>query len=104
MQLERHTIEKGKVRQTSTYAITSLSHDSANAAVLLKHLRGRWLIESRFYVLDVHLRQDHCRVRTCHTAFVLSSVRHMAINLQRIPSYLVEIIALKDHAKNENAA
>ena len=60
IKLERHTIEKGEVRQTTTCTITSLSRDHAKAEFLLKHLLGRWLIESRFYVLDAHLREDHC--------------------------------------------
>ena len=81
IRFERHTLEKGKVRQSTTFAITSLPREKANAAFLLKHLRGRWLLESRFYILDAHLREDHCRLRTGHAGQALSAVRHMSLNL-----------------------
>lgn len=84
IRLERHTLDKGKVRQSTTYAITSLSRDQADANVLLSLLRGRWLIvESRFHILDAHLRDDHCRIRTGNAAQPCSSIRHAALNLTR---------------------
>ncbi|MEZ6123551.1 MAG: transposase [Planctomycetaceae bacterium] len=45
--------------------------------------RGRWLIESRFHVLDAHLREGHCRIRTGHAAHAVSSIRHAALNMAR---------------------
>jgi hypothetical protein len=81
IRFERRTIVKGKVRSTTTFAITSLPREKADAAFLLKHLRGRWLIESRFYILDTQLGEDLCRARTGCTAHGLSAIRHFAVNL-----------------------
>lgn len=84
IRLERHTVEKGQARQSVTYAITSLSRDQADAAFLLKHLRGRWHIENRcFYVLDTSLGDDASRTRTGHAAHVLTSIRLITINFAR---------------------
>ncbi len=84
IRLERHTVEKGKTRASTTYAITSLGRDRADAAFLLKHLRGRWHIENRcFYVLDTVLGDDASRLRTGQAARALSSIRHTTINLAR---------------------
>lgn len=67
-----------------TYAITSLSREQADAAFLLKHLRGRWHIENRcFYVLDTALGDDASRTRTGHAAHVLTSIRLATLNLAR---------------------
>lgn len=83
IRFERHTIVKGKVRKSTTYAITSLPRQKADAAFLLQHLRGRWLIESRFYVLDTQLSEDHSRTRTGHAAHALSAIRHATLNLAK---------------------
>ena len=84
IRLERHTIEKGQTRHSVTYAITSLSRERADAAFLLKHLRGRWHIENRcFYVLDTSLGDDASRTRTGRAAHALTSIRLAAINLAR---------------------
>jgi hypothetical protein len=48
IRFERRTVTKGKTRSTTTFAITSLPRAKADAAFLLKHLRGRWLMPSRF--------------------------------------------------------
>ena len=58
-----------------------MPREKADAAFILKHLRGRGLLESRFYVLDTHLREDHCRLRTGHAGQALSAVRHMSLIL-----------------------
>lgn len=84
IRLERHTVEKGQPRCSVTYAITSLSRARADAAFLLKHLRGRWHIENRcFYVLDTSLGDDASRTRTGHAAHALTSIRLAALNLAR---------------------
>ena len=75
------TAVKPSSTRATTYAITSLPRGQADANLLLSLLRGRWLIESRFHILDAHLREDHCRVRTGNAAHAFSSVRHLAINL-----------------------
>ena len=84
LRLERHTVEKGKVRESVTYGITSLSRERADSAFLLKCGRGRWHIENRcFYVLDTSLGEDASRIRSGRSAHAVSAVRHAAINLAR---------------------
>lgn len=84
IRFERRTSIKGKVTSTTTYAITSLPRAKADAAYLLKHLCGRWLIESRFHILDTQLGEDHCHARTGCTPHGLSAIRHSAVNLAGI--------------------
>lgn len=84
IRFERRTIVQGKTRSSTTFAITSLPREKADAAFLLKHLRGRWLIESRFHILDTQLGEDHCRARTGDMAHGLSAIRHFAVNLAGI--------------------
>lgn len=84
IRLERQTIEKGKVRSSVTYGITSAPRPQADAEFLLQSSRGRWGIENRcFYVLDVTLGEDACRVRTGAAGRTLSGLRHSLLNLAR---------------------
>lgn len=84
IRLERHTVEKGQTRRRRTYAITRLPRAKADAAFLLKHLRGRWHIENRcFYVLDTVLGDDASRTRTGHAARALNGIRLTTLNLAR---------------------
>ena len=83
IRLKRHTqLANGTTRESTTYAIISLSRTTANAELLLDHSRGRWHIENRgFQVLDVSLGDD--ATRTGHAARALHAVRSMALNLAR---------------------
>ena len=84
IRLERHTVEQGQTRRSTTYAITSLPRATADAAFLLKYLRGRWHIENRcFYVLDTVLGDDASRTRTGHAARALNGIRLATLNLAR---------------------
>lgn len=85
IRLHRHTVmPNGSIRESTTYAITSLPRTKVNATFLLDHLRGRWHIENRgFHVLDVSLGDDANRTRTGHAARALHAVRSMALNLAR---------------------
>ena len=85
IRLKRHTqLANGAVRESTTYAISSLPRTKADAAFLLDHLCGRWHIENRgFHVLDVSLGDDANRTRTGHAARALHAVRSMTINLAR---------------------
>lgn len=85
IRLHRHTkLANGSIRESTTYAITSLARTRANADFLLDHLRGRWHIENRgFHVLDVSLGDDANRTRTGHAARTLHAIRNMALNLAR---------------------
>lgn len=102
IRLQRHTVEKGQTRQSVTYAITSLSRDQADAAFLLKHLRGRWHIENRcFYVLDTSLGDDASRTRTGHAAHALTSIRLITLNLARRLRQTVDSLC-REHALKPN--
>jgi len=77
-------LANGSSRESTTYAITSLPRERADAACLLNHLRGRWHIENRgFHVLDVSLGDDANRTRTGHAARALHAIRNMTLNLAR---------------------
>ena len=85
IRLQRHTqLANGTIRESTTYAITSLPRAKADAAFLLDHLRGRWHIENRgFHVLDVSLGDDASRARTGHAARALHAIRSVTINFAR---------------------
>jgi predicted transposase YbfD/YdcC len=85
IRLDRHTqMANGTIRESTTYAITSLPRDRADAAFLLSGHRSRWLIENRaFHVLDVSLGDDASRTRTGSAARSLHAIRDMTLNLAR---------------------
>ncbi len=102
IRLERHTIEKGQTRRSTTYAITSLSRTKVDATFLLKHLRGRWNIENRcFYVLDTVLGDDDSRTRTGHAARALNGIRLATLNLARRFNQTVGSLC-REHALKPN--
>ncbi len=105
--LQRHTqLANGSVRESTTYAITSLLRTRANAPFLLDHLRGRWHSENcGFHVLDVSLGDNANRTPTGHAARALHAVRSMTINLARhlnqsIPNLCCEHALKVDLLKN----
>jgi hypothetical protein len=74
----------GQPHTEEFYGITSLRRDQATAKDLLRLTRVHWGIEnSVFYVRDVAMGEDHCRVRTGTAPHVLSSIRNAALNLLR---------------------
>lgn len=85
IRLHRHTrLANGTIRESVTFAITSLSRAKGPAELLLDEQRGRWHIENRgFHVLDVSLGDDANRTRTGHAARALHAMRNMALNLAR---------------------
>ena len=73
-----------------TYGITSLTTDQADAATLLNMLRGRWAIESLFWIKDSVMREDHSRIRSGRAPESMSILRNSAINFLialRVPNY-----------------
>lgn len=73
-----------------TYAVTSLTADQADVATLLKMLRGRWAIESLFWIKDSVMREDHSRIRSGRAPESMSILRNCAINFLRalkVPNY-----------------
>lgn len=67
------------------YAITSLSPDRADAAMLLKLWRDHWGIENRVHwVRDTLWQEDRCRVKHPRSGHNLAIFRNIAINLLRL--------------------
>ena len=99
----RHTVlPNGKIRESTTYAIASLSRRKANAAFLRDHLRGRWHIENRgFPVLDVSLGDDASRTRTGQAARALQAFRNRALSLARRPDQSTPNLC-REHALKPN--
>lgn len=81
VQITSKRIDKktGHVVEKERYYITSLEQ---NAEKILEYVRAHWSIENTLHwVLDVHFREDSCRMRTDHGAANLAIIRKMAFNL-----------------------
>ena len=90
LKLERVTTIHGETKRSVTYAVTSLTTDQADATTLLKMLRGRWAIESLFWIKDAVMREDHSRIRSGRSPESMSILRNSAINFLRtlkVPNY-----------------
>lgn len=62
-------------------------------------VRGHWGIEnSVFYVRDVTLGEDHCRVRTGTAPHILSGMRNTVLNLLHRIEGINIAAALRRHA------
>ena len=97
LRLERVVNCNGVETRTVSYAVTSLATDRMTAPQLLQLWRNHWGIEnSSFYVRDVTLGEDRCRVRTGHAPLNLSLVRGLAIGLaHRVGSNVAAL--LREH-------
>ena len=97
--LTRSRTRHGKTSVEVTYGITSLRRDQASAGDLLKLVRSHWGIENKvFYVRDVSLGEDHCRVRTGAAPHILSTLRNAILNLLRIVGSTNIAANLRRHA------
>jgi hypothetical protein len=87
------------------YAVTSLSHQRADAARLGGLLRGQWSIENRLHwVRDVVFAEDHSRVRTASGPQVMASLRNLVIGLLRLAGHAKIARALRWIARNSARA
>lgn len=67
------------------YAVTSLTPDKAETAVVARSVRGHWGIENRLHwVRDVTYDEDRSQVRTGTIPRVMASVRNLAISILRL--------------------
>lgn len=98
VRLERVTTEKGVTRRTISYAITSASRAAADAQTLLASWRGRWGLESVFWIRDAVLREDHSRIRTRGAPFVMSHIRNALITLCRELGLENAAATVREHA------
>lgn len=73
---------RGKATTETSYGITSLSPEQANADRLLTLVRGHWCIEnSLHYVRDVTFGEDASRVRTGSAPVIMAGIRNIAVTL-----------------------
>ena len=83
-----HRSQSGTDRDDSgeiVYAITSLTHETADAANLARLLRGHWGIENRLHwVRDTTFDEDRSQVRTGGGARVMAVLRNLAISIHRL--------------------
>jgi hypothetical protein len=82
--LERRRVLGANFSIEIAYGITSLGPDRADAARLLKLTRDHGGIEnSLFWVRDVCLGEDACRVRSGGSIQILGALRNVVIHLAR---------------------
>ena len=97
--LVRQRTLRGKTTAETVYGITSLPVEQADADALLRLTRQHWGIENRvFYVRDVTMGEDHCRVRTGAAPLILAALRNLALNLLNANSVKNKAAALRRHA------
>ncbi len=97
--LVRQRTLRGKTTTETVFGITSLPPDRADAETLLRLTRQHWGIENRvFYVRDVTLGEDPCRVRTGSAPIILSTLRNIALNLLNGNAVKNKAAALRRHA------
>jgi predicted transposase YbfD/YdcC len=75
--INRRFTYKGKTSDEWHYYISSRK---LTAEELLKHVRLEWTVESMHWLLDVHFREDFCRVEDESVQQVLNIVRKIALN------------------------
>jgi predicted transposase YbfD/YdcC len=82
----RRTIKKsGQQSEEVVYGVTSLSREQADAATLLKLVRGHWQIENQsHWVRDVTFGEDHSQVRVGSLPQAMAALRNVAIGLMRV--------------------
>lgn len=103
--LVRQRTLRGKTTTETVYGITSLPPDRADADTLLRLTRQHWGIENRvFYVRDVTLGEDHCRVRTGSASIILSTLRNIVLNLLNGNAVNNKAAALRRHAAHPHEA
>ena len=71
-----------KTTEETVYGITSAPRERADADRLLGAVRAHWGIENKvFYVRDVTMGEDACRVRKRSAPIVLSTLRNGVLNI-----------------------
>jgi predicted transposase YbfD/YdcC len=82
--IRRERTVHGERTSETSYAITSLGAERADAARLLRISRWHWGIENRLHcVRDQTLQEDLCRVRAPAAAQGLAALRNAALTVLR---------------------
>jgi predicted transposase YbfD/YdcC len=103
--LVRQRTLHGKTTTDTVFGITSLPREKADARRLLQLTQAHWAIEnSVFYVRDVSLGEDDCRVRSGAAPMILSALRNVAINLLNRLGIANKAAALRRHAAHPEEA
>lgn len=80
--ITRTRVVKGVTETDTSYGITSLTEEEADAKRLLGMVRGHWEIENGLHwVRDVTMGEDRCRVRRGNAPQVLAALRNAALHL-----------------------
>ncbi len=84
---ERVLVRRGQVVKREIevgYAITSSPPERADAAALLRDLRGHWHIENgAHYVRDVIFDEDRCQIRSGAAPQAMAACRNLVLALLR---------------------
>lgn len=103
--LVRERTIHGKTTTETVLGITSMPRGKADAPQLLKLTRQHWMIENGvFYVRDVSLGEDGCRVRTGGAPMILSTMRNVVINLLNRIGAANKAAALRRYAAHPHEA
>jgi predicted transposase YbfD/YdcC len=74
--------KENRVRQETSYGITSLSTEKASPKKLLALIRAYWEIENGLhYRRDVTFQEDCCRLTIGHAAHMMAALNNLAIGL-----------------------
>jgi predicted transposase YbfD/YdcC len=75
-------VKESRVREETSYGITSLSVKKASPDKLLELIRAYWEIENGLhYRRDVTFQEDRCRLRIGHAAHMMAALNNLAIGL-----------------------
>lgn len=103
--IERTVRRKGRTTDETSYAITSLTPEQADARRLLSLWRGHWSIENRLHwVRDVTFDEDRSQVRTGSGPQVVAALRSTAIAVHRRAGHANIAAALRTYAARPLAA
>ena len=80
-QIKRTRWIRGKKSVEYSYAITSLSPESASPQRILELNRGHWSVESMHWVKDTLLKEDASTIRKGNAPQAIAAIRNMKIAL-----------------------
>jgi hypothetical protein len=101
--IESEVKRDGETSREVRYFITSAPRPLANAALLLRWVRGHWSIENRsHYVRDVTFGEDASQIRKGSGPEVMAALRNAAIGLLRSTGVTNIAAALRRNTRRVN--